>query len=595
MDILVPSFPKNDQPSQMLIEDIIDNPPLGAKVFFGEVMDKFQEDRLIDYVLTPRVIDSSGYSSFKTRTFFIGFNLRRILIPDSVAGVYYQNFNVGQKSFWGYYDVFLRRSPLFRKQMGRIGIEIDDEDGKGNSKGASCWSAYYKNGSHIMLPAPSFLTDAKNQASIRLNDLGIDEWTKIDSNSTGIDDQLLGRCTRESFNQDHPFWCNHHLFLATAEDMSHPAAERYRQYKAEVDKGNPDYSIISFNYKDISELKSWSGQTFKKALRETKVLRDMKAKHTKSKFLQEGLGIWSYNGRGWYSTEFLDMCVDLGRKRHLLPITRRSQDPKCADENVRYFMGVDPSKGDLKKSDDGALVVLRAEPLFKDAGDNISDWRLDFVWAFKVKGADVSQWSGLIHQKEKHFNFTGICMDHGGGGNWIKPELAKEKQIINDVQIKCLPIVTEDDTTVNNGNYCLVMFTNHDDSIKRKWDSLKGADNLIDCAHSELKDAIEHVCIGFPPPFAEISIDEKNKWDDERVWASKLLDLTRSQLSKISVLTKEDGTFIFTKNNAHVFNTKGKKDDFAYAAVHAYTRFLIWIKFGGKDYDLPEDERCGGD
>lgn len=577
-----------------MIEDFIVDPVLGARVIFGEVMDEFQKVRLKTYWWVPRVIDSSGFSSFKTRTLFIYQNLRCLLIPDHVAGVYYQNFNVGQKSFWGYYDLFKRRSAIFRVQIGQMAADMSETEGKGTTKGPSCWNCYYKNASHIMLPAPGFLTDARNQASIRLNDLDVDEYTKIDATgSTGIDDQLLGRCTRETFNQNHPFWCNHQIFTATAEDTMHPAYERYATFLKEAKRGNPDYAVISFNFKDMSDLPSYSGKSFRAALREVKVLKDMKAKHSKSKFLQEGLGIWSRNGRRWYDSECIDKCVELGRKRDLVPLINR-REYKGDGEKVRYFLGVDPAKGDGKKSDDGALVCLRAEPLVEEAGDNLADWKLDYVWAYKVRKADASQWSALVHLKEKHFQFSGICMDHGGGGIWIKPELAKAKQIIHDVAVKVLPIVTPDDTSVIHGNYCLIMFNRGDESICRKWDSLKGEDNLIDAAHCEMHEAIEHTAFAFPRPFNEWPKEETDKWPEEKVWANKLLDLTRKQLASIAVLTDDQGNYVFTKNNAHQFEAKGRKD-FAYAAIHAFVRFLVWLKFSELDYLPKEEDACMGE
>jgi hypothetical protein len=540
------------------------------------------------------VIDSSGFSSAKTRTFFIAFNLRCILIPDHVAGVYYQNFNVGQRSFWAYYDTFKRRSPLFRAQLGRMAADLSEVEGKGQVKGPSCFNAYFKNSSHLMLPAPGFLTDSKSQASIRLNDLGVDEWTKIDATgSTGIDDQLIGRCTRESFNQHHPFWCNHHLFLATAEDTMHPGFQRYAQFESKARKGNPDYSVFSFSYKDYSDRICYSGKSFKETLREVKVLQDMKLRHSKSKFLQEGLGIWSKNGKRWYDAECLDRCVEIGRERKLEPMISR-RDDKNPGEKVHFFLGADPAKGDGKKSDDGALVLLRAEPIVDEPGNDPRDYKLDYVWAYKVRKADATQWSGLMHRKNQQFGFSGICMDHGGGGLWIKPEIAKDRQIINDTQVKVVPIVTQDDTTVVVGNYCLVMFSRGDELIKKKWESLRGDDNLIDVAHCEMKELIDHCGVGFPPPWGSVCRQFENIWPEEKIWANILLDLTRSQLASISAQTDQVGNFVFTRNNAHQFEAKGKKD-FAYAAIHAFVRFLVWLNSSDADYSPREEDACMGE
>jgi hypothetical protein len=584
VNIHVPSLPKKWVLTQTMIEDFWIDPVLGARVLMGEEMDEFQKARARIYWWVPRVMDSSGFSSFKTRTAFVVQNLRLLIMPERVAGVYYQNFSVGQNTFWAYYDHFQGKSEIFRKHIGRMDLDMA-ESKKGTLKGPSCWQCYYRNGSKLMLPAPGFIRDAANQASIRLNDIVVDEFTKIEaSGSTGIDDQLIGRCTRETYNRDHPVHRNHQLFTATAEDTCHPAYARYNVFRRAVDHGDPDYAILTYSFKDMSDQPCYNGKSFKKSFRETHVIKDMKLKFSRQKYLQEGLGIWSKNGRGWYSGESMEKCLELGKKLGYEPLVRRSDDPDKSD-HVRYFMGVDPSKGDGKKSADGAMVVLRAAPKCEQPSDSVADWDLRYVWAYKVRNADVGQWSGLMHQKEKHFGLSGICMDHGGGGIWIRPELGKKKQIIHDVPVECVPIVTMDDTTVTHGNYILVMFNRSDDCIRRKWDSLKGEDNLIDAAHCELKETIDNGAIAFPKPFGEILPDVRNKWSEEKQWANRLLDLTRHQLESISVLTTTEGTYLLTRNMAHQFEGKGKKD-FAYAAVHAYTRFLIWLQHSQDEYEL---------
>lgn len=594
-DIYVPSVPKHLKLTESMIRDFTCRPDLCAKVVFGEVMDAFQSARLKDYVWTPRCMDSSGFSSAKSRTFFLAFNIRCILIGNHYAGVYYQNFNNGQQVFWQYYDTYQRRSPMFRAQLGAMNLESTDIEDKGTKKGSSCWVATFRNGSKLFLPAPGFLTDSKSQAGLRFNDIGIDEWTKIEATgSTGIDDQLIGRCTRESFNQHHPFWCNHNLFLATAEDTLHPAYERYRIYCKRVEAGDPDYSVISYNFKDYSDLKMFgSRKSFKETLRELRTLKDQRAKWTKAKYLQEGLGIWSKNGRGWYEVETLDKCVALGIDRGLTPLIRRNEPGQKDNENVHYFLGADPSKGDKKKADDGALVLMRAIPIVEDAADNLGDWQLDFVWAYKVRKADATQWAALIHWKDQHFKYSGVMMDHGGGGIWIRPELAKSKQIINDQEKQVVPIVTLDDDSVAVGNYCLTMFSRSDDQIKRKWENLKGDDNLIDYAHSEFLEALERG-IGFPKAFNERSAEEVKGWGDERKWANRLLDKAREQLAAISVATDDQGKWLMTSHNAKQFDARGKKD-FAYACVHAYTRFLVWLKTSDREYKVREEDACGGE
>jgi hypothetical protein len=567
---------------------------MAAHAIFGVKLDEFQKVRLKQYVWIPRVLDSSGFSSFKTFTFWMAWNLRSILIEDNHSAVYYQNFNAGQQSFWQYYDKFRRSAPFFNAQIGRMNLEMTSTEGRATNKGASCWKAFYRNGSQIYLPAPGFLqNNSASQASLRFNNIGIDEFTKAEATgSKGIDEQIMGRGTREAWNKHHPFWCNHQLFLATAEGTEHPAYERYQMFKRQVDAGNPEYALISFCFKDISDLPSQSGKTFKEALREDRVLSDMKQKQTKQRYLQEVLGCWSRSGKSWYSSDALDACVRRGREIGLRPLLSRAEDTKDHDK-VYYFLGADIAKGEGKKSDDGALVVLRAEPK-GEAQENVGDWDLRFVWAYRIRKADVGQWSGHIHWKDRAFKFTGICMDPGGGGIWIKDELAKEKQQFGDVQFTATPIITPDNNTVMRSNPCLCMFGHGDDTILKKYEDIKGMDNLTDAAHCEMQEVISRAIVAFPPPFYEIPREEREDWSQEKQDAANLLDTIRKQLLGIYVLTDEAGKAIYTKHNARTFGSKGKKD-FAYAAMMALVRFLVWLKIHHDGYEVPEDELAMGE
>jgi hypothetical protein len=69
---------------------------------------------------------------------------------------------------------------------------------------------------------------------------------------------------------------------------------------------------------------------------------------------------------------------------------------------------------------------------------------------------------------------------------------------------------------------------------------------------------------------------EVERWPEERLWALKNLDALASQLVKILVATKPDGTWALTKRNARQFSALGKKD-FVSAAMSCYAAFLMWL------------------
>jgi hypothetical protein len=317
-NVIISSSPKHLAVTETMICDFIINPVLGANILLNQRLDEFQKVALKICWYVPRVMDSSGFSSSKTKRMTVLSALRCLLFSNRYAGVYYQVFSTGQKTYWKELRRLQAQSPILRASIGRMDSE-GQQEGKANVKGPSCWTCSFKNGSEINMPAPGFLQDAKTQASIRLNDLYVDEWTKImAAGSTGIDDQLVGRGTEVVFNQHHPIHANHQLFLATAEDTMHPGYERYKTFKREVERGNPDYALISYCFKDYSNL-PFSGvkgtMSYREKLREVKVIHDMKVNKTRAGYLQEAIGIWSQNGKGWYSQDLIDAARQRGGER----------------------------------------------------------------------------------------------------------------------------------------------------------------------------------------------------------------------------------------------------------------------------------------
>lgn len=576
-----------------MMEDFIIDPCLGAKVLLNAELDLFQRARLKMSWWAPRCLDSSGFSSAKTLNLWIVSALRSMLIPDHHAGIYYPVFSTGQQTYWQYFNKFQGMSKIFRAQLGEMDIDKTKVEGKATRKGQSCWTAHFKNESLIMMPAASFIQDARTQASIRLNFLGIDEWTKIMAGgSSGIDDQLIGRVTRESFNKDHPFWCNHHLFLATAEDAMHPGWDRFKHFRDQCERGNPDYVMLSFSFKDYSDQIYKNGRSFKQVFREDKVLKDLKAAKSTAGYLQEGIGVWSETGKGWYTTDMVEAARALGTARGMCAISTRDEDWNPA-QKAHYFLGIDPARAETRKADDGALVAFRAAPMGDPNSKNLRDWDLSFCWAYKVRRADGPQWAGIVHRKHEQFRFTRICMDPGGGGSWIQPELGKTIQSIRGENVEMLPIaVIEDESrTMVMGQFILCMFRPRDTRIEQAFGkaNLRSPENLLDRAHSELRDAMDMGVIALPTKFFD-NVSGVKGWTDERKWASKLLDVTGSQFQRVNVQTEQNGATHFNRNNARIFSSKGRKD-FAYAAMYAFTAFICWLKSDDGELELPDEDQ----
>lgn len=617
MNIYTPSTPRHLKITQTMIEDFILDPVLGIQVIFNAKLDTFQKCRAKICWWTPFVMDSSGFSSAKTLNLWYISNLRALLFPGHVAGVYYPNFESVKRIYWKYYREIAARAPLFRAQMGMERIEglegATAKDAKAMDRGPSCFVFRYKNESQIMCPAANWLQGARTQAGYRFNDLYIDEWTKVEAGGggtggEGIDDQLIGRTTKESFNKNHPIWMNHFLFLATAEDTMHPAYERYQNYVKEVKQGNPDYYVFSFNFKDYSDrpFEKGSDATFKDKFRADKVIHQLRIKG-KAGYLQEALGFWSKNGRGWYTGEILDRCYDLGRQQKAEIYCSRQEDPE--GDKAYYFLGVDPARAEEKKADDGALVVLRAVPLIAGANGSMPQdgraYKLSFCYAYQVRRADGPQWSAIIHRKHQHFGFTGIAMDSGGGGIWVQPELAKREQTIRGIKQMVRPIATleDEETMMVAGDFILAMFRPKDSLVQRTWGAYMPTlkwENLIDTAHVEFRDGLSQG-IAFPAPLGTREHGSTSTWSEERKAALDLVSSLKrgigAQLQQIFVVVDETGTPLLSKQSAaRKFASKVRKD-FAYAAMYAYCRFRMWLATGAEDVTIAEEDAamCGGE
>lgn len=298
-----------------MMEDFLGDPVLGTYCFFRFKFDAFQRARLRMMWWVPELIDSSGFSSGKTVVDWAYVNLRCILLPDHHAGVYYPTFETAKNTFWTYYSSVY--TPIFKAQLGRL----DDRNETDTVQGAACFKAFYRSGSRMLLPAPSFMKQAATQASLRLNTLLVEEWTHIDAASDGINAQLIGRVTRESWNQHHPVWCNHITFTAPAKSQLHPAYPRYYGTMREAAKGNPNMGVASFSYKDYSDLPTTTGKSYRERFRVQTTIDSLRKKYEQDKagWLGEGLGIWSRSGTGWFNEDAIGTCVELGRRRNVQP------------------------------------------------------------------------------------------------------------------------------------------------------------------------------------------------------------------------------------------------------------------------------------
>lgn len=315
--------------TQTMWEDFVMDPVLAQSVIMGWRLDAFQEVRLRYYWWVPDVIDISGLMTGKTLVNWIYSNLRAVLIPDQVVGVFYPSHNTGQETFWTYYDKCPGK--IFQAQKGKLDKGEEDDGSKtrrsGEKKSGGTWSARFRNGNMLYLPAADIQKDSANQASKDFNTLLVDEFAMIDERSEAIDKQLTGRARRASWNEHHPVWGNHRVLTAPAKTRLHPSFARVAAAEKEVAKGNPGWAVLNMSYKDYSDLPV-SGpmvtagrggpvgprvKTFREVYRNEGVIQGLKTRKPRAEFVGEALGLNMLAGTGWFNEALVAGAVQLGR------------------------------------------------------------------------------------------------------------------------------------------------------------------------------------------------------------------------------------------------------------------------------------------
>lgn len=300
------------------------DPVMAAEIIMGYELDAYQRCRLRYYWWVMEVIDSSGHNTGKTIVDWIFLNLRCVLFEKREVVAWYFTFSQMQRTFWKYYKECPGK--IWRAQLG--GTDEKGDEQSATSRGPSCYVARYKNGSSLEAPATNVLQDMNSQSSTRYHDGLIEEWTHMDATGTeGIDLQLKGRINKEVFNKFHPIWGNHIIMTAPAKTRGHPGWARVNRLKRRIANGDPRCASLHYSYKDLSDLPSNNGRSYKQRFRADMSIESMRTAPGMSpaKWLGEGLGIWAADGQGWFTEEALEAAQKRGEHSGLLPVLSRAQ------------------------------------------------------------------------------------------------------------------------------------------------------------------------------------------------------------------------------------------------------------------------------
>ena len=547
--------------SQVLWEFMRD-PVMAAYVLMGAELDTFQKYRLRMYWATPFTIDSSGVSSGKTFVVFLYLNLRCLLLPDHVAAVYYPNWATGKEEFWTYFDKTIERSDLFTEQL-------DLRQGKYGAHGASSWQMFYKDGSRLTMPAASFMQDANTAGSRRFNTLVVDEWLRAEDMGDGISKQLVGRTTRESFNQNHPVWGNHVKFLGHAETPMHKGYVRVKAYQRAILDSSQAHALISFNYQD------WSPE-YAKRLDIKRVVDDDRRTLSDDQFRRQWLGIWSRDGATYYpEIVLLRVC-----RSDVIPVFRRLYD------NEVNILGFDSAPGQSFKADYCAAVNYRIVELGKLSRlaptyihpQTRGAYHCSFTFAHMMKNVSAAQAAGFIHLLHRVFGFSYIIMDPGGGGLWIYKDMKNPEQLINNARTPVVPLCTIEEP-LQTDKQAIVCFFKRGVQLNTLFQQQFLTDDagFLDAAHRRYREGWEAGEFVYPMPIENRAPAEVRLWTPSQLWAQRYLDLGLKQLMRVRQLTRADGSADTTSRGFARFQAPGKKD-IAYAGLYAFTGGQLWMR-----------------
>lgn len=561
---------------QRTLEQFIRDPVMAAYVLMGAELDTFQRYRLRMLWWVPFTVDSSGVSTGKTFTLFVYLNLRCILLPDHVAGVYFPNWAVGQEEFWSYYDRTMERSEIFLDQL-----EMHNK--VYGLRGSSAWQMFYKSGSKLTMPAGSFFQDAQTQATRRFNTMAVDDWLRAEDMGDGVSKQLVGRTTREAFNQAHPIWGNHVKFFGHAETPMHKGYVRVKAYQRAILDGSQHHGLFSFNYLD------WTPE-YAKRLEIKKIVEDDKRTMPEDQFRRQWLGIWSRDGATYYPEGVLWRNC----RSSLSPVFRREYD---SEVNI---LGFDSAPGQSFKADYCAAMIYRIielgrlstlAPTYTHPLSRIP-YHCSFTFAHMMRNVSAAQASAFIHLLHRIFSFSYIVMDPGGGGLWIYKDMRNKEQEINGARVPVVPLCTIEEP-IQTDKQAIVVFFKRGPQLNtlHQQQYLTGDDGFLDASHRRYREGWEAGEFVYPMPIENRAPAEVRAWSQSQLWAQRYLDLGLKQLARVRQLTRADGTADTTARGFARFQAPGKKD-LAYAGLYAFTGAQLWMRDHALGLDGDNEVAC---
>lgn len=566
--------------SDILVK-LLRDPVMAAELIIGIRLDTFQAARLRYLWFVPEKVDESGWSTGKTICEWVYAVLRAALLPDQVVGVYYPVFQTGKDEFWKYFAEF--SNSLLLDQLA---------EGKAEHREAGCWRMEFKNGSRILMPAPGFMKDAQNQASRRFNTLIIGEFTMAALAGEGVD-ELLGRVSRQAWNQNHPIWANHTLLSAHAEPPGHPG-RKYVNAKKKAIAGKfsakevHQNAVITFCYLD------WSNNpidpeipdvTYRKQFRNEKAINQSKRSLSRSQYRCRLLGISAGDDRGWYPEAVLEKLLS----SEAMPLQARPVG--C---NGIYVLGGDAAPGQGKNADSCFVEIWRAVEMRPSEKwtwfERDKYWFVAPCYAHTFNNVSAPQYSGLIHGLHRRFGLSRVVLDPGGGGAWVYKDLLEREQIIDNVRMQVTPICTRDEPLQADKQPIVVMFKRGSELDPLWAPHFRASDDgLVEAAHRAHRESIEAKEYAIPQLLSNRAKAEVLGMLPGETWAQRCMDKIFAQTTQVTEKVDGEGRPIISGRGFKLFGSKIKKDG-AYARLYAYCGMKLVLEGDGVGNGEYEEE-----
>lgn len=558
--------------TSMMVEDMLFDPILAAKVLLGIRVPPHEELRILLMWTKHWTLDDSGFSTGKSFTYAIVAALRSMLLCNRISGILSGTFRQG-KLIFANFDRWYSSSKIFRNC-------VKMSQGKPRLiHGSEAFVAYFRGCSEVRVLPPNFMQDSERLRSERWHDGYFDEWTTF-GNFKAFTSTIVGRVTAANDFPDCPVRQNHIHLSSTPTFTHHPSYKIVKQTQANIDGGNHSYGRFTVNYRHIPKTAKWQN------LVNRKVIFTMQTMNPKGVVESEVDGRWTTDSLSYYSASVLD-GPDLRKKIPVL-LQRYKRDDV-------YIMAFDNARGrsDARAGgDDFSVSVLRIP-----AKDPIPQ----YCCCVRKNDITAENAAGLIHELHQAFQFSMIMYDPGGGGMFVRDELRKTEATIRGQRKNVYPIVEMGDSSGVIGDSILIPLRRSTYQIFRLWNKMTSDSVLVNRIHKNMRNILETANMIYLPPLwngweklgvnsTRFEIDFMRQKLKEATGISDIdrahaeIDLSLKQLVTVDVKRNEAGEPILDSHGMYTFASKFRKDS-AYSFIYVCLLKTIYDTIGTEGTD----------